>query len=98
MAYQLDVTKAAAEANQLCLQLPKSPDKNHFKTMNHTGAMFNYINSFDRRFINEACRKAENFRVLEIGCAYGHICLAALSNGCNHYTAVEPEENHLKVL
>jgi len=60
MAYQLDLIKAAAEANQSRLKFPMST--NLCKTMNHNnGVMYNFITSFDRRFMNEACNKAAIF-------------------------------------
>jgi len=95
MAHRLDVLRAAREARKSKLHLPQAWDGKSIRTMNQTGSMFSSIADFDRKFINMAVTSPP-IRVLEIGCAYGHICLEALKNACQHYTAVDKEENHLK--
>jgi len=97
MAHRLALVKAAQEAKNANLHLPQAFDGKSFPTMNQTGSMYSSVNNLDRKFINAASSGKENIRVLEIGCAYGHICLEALKNGCMDYTAVDTDENHLKV-
>jgi len=96
MAHRLDFIKAAQEAQNENLHLPESFDGKSIRTMNQTGSMYSTVNNFDQKFISAAIETG-NLRVLEIGCAYGHICLEALENGCNEYTAVDTDGNHLKV-
>jgi len=96
MAALLDIDEAAKEASSLNLELPNSTDGKRFNTMNLNGFMYSTITENDQKFIDLASKP--KMRVLEIGCAYGHVCLAALNLGATDFTAVDMEQDHLKIL
>jgi len=57
--------------------LPSSKDGKRFNTRNTKGFMYATINRNEQEFVELAC-SAPSVRALDIGCAFGHVCLAAL--------------------
>jgi len=92
----LNVTQAAQEAIDSNLHLPAVTIDGRYNTMNEQGAMFPQLNANQRQFLQLAGQ--ENVSLLEIGPAYGHVCLEALKQGAQDYAAIELGEEHLKIL
>jgi len=98
MAQILNVHEAAQEAQDLNIFLPHANDGKTFSTKNRSGFMYATLNSNDRAFIELASEEEGKRRVLDIGCAYGYVCLAALRQGARDVTAVDMDPDHLRVL
>lgn len=92
----IGVEKAAEEAYNEGLQYPTPCKDGRLNTMNNMGAMFPVISSLALQFEKIACQPGT--KVLEIGPAYGYVCLHALKSGASDYTVVELDARHLKIL
>lgn len=90
----LDVEKCAVQAEIEDLQLPAEDGR--YNTLNETGAMHSSLREIDKVFIEIACKPKA--KVLEIGPAYGLVCMEALRRGATNYIAIDIEEKHLNIL
>lgn len=93
----LDPAKAAEEARRLGLALPQpSENDGRFYTLNEKGAMHHSITDMGEQFLSIACQP--DARVVDVGAAYGLLCLEALRRGASNITAVEMDRRHLLIL
>uniref|UniRef100_A0A914DZF7 Methyltransferase domain-containing protein n=1 Tax=Acrobeloides nanus TaxID=290746 RepID=A0A914DZF7_9BILA len=95
----LNPSEAAEEAVKNDLKIPESDQVNRTKTLNNYGYMRTGRGVFEistRQFLEIAAKPGS--KVLEIGAAYGEVVLEALRKGAMDYTAVDLEEDHLKIL
>lgn len=65
-------------------------------TLNYNGYMRVTVREITKKFLDIAVQPKA--KVLEIGAAFGNVCLRALESGATNYTAMDKEEKHLKIL
>jgi len=92
----VDVGQAAQEALATDLDLPQLTIDGRYNTLNGHGAMFPTLTRNQLAFLDQA--KQPESSVLEIGPAYGQVCLEALKLGARDYVVVEMDGKHLKIL
>lgn len=88
----LDPHAAAKEG----LPMPAADESGRVTTLNNKGGMCPEIDLISDQFIKRAANPGA--AALEIGAAYGCVCLAALELGAQNYTANDMEIAHLKIL
>ena len=95
----LNTIDAAEDAIKNNINVPENEADNRVKTMNNFGYMRvgkTKLQVSTKQFLEIA--STPGAKVLEIGAAYGEVCMEALRLGATDYTAVDLEENHLKIL
>ncbi len=92
----LDPTLAAKDAIMQNLDMPTPHSDGRYNTLNERGAMSPNISALEEKFIEIA--RQPNSKVVEIGTAYGKVCLKALEQGANHYVANDVDPKHLQIL
>lgn len=90
------VKDAAISAIKEDLRYPSPAKDGRFNTANSLGSMHGVISDLANQFIKIA--QQPGVKVLEIGPAYGNVCIEALKNGASDYTVVEAEMDHLKLM
>lgn len=89
-----DAAKAAISEN---LRLPEPVADGRINTLNNYGAMkFAQFSATAIKFIEIASTPGS--KSMDIGAAYGEVCLEALKRGSTDCTAIDIEQRHLKIL
>uniref|UniRef100_A0A915KY69 Methyltransferase domain-containing protein n=1 Tax=Romanomermis culicivorax TaxID=13658 RepID=A0A915KY69_ROMCU len=92
----VNLPNLAQEARTEGLEWPSTAADGRYTTRNQLGAMSPRVSELARKFINDSLQLGG--KVLEIGCAYGLICMEALESGVRDYVANDVDEGHLKIL
>lgn len=95
----LNTVEAAEDAITNDLRLPDVTLLGRIQTMNNYGVMRHGQAGHDvstKEFL--AIASNPEAKVLEIGVAYGNVCMEAIKSGCTNYTAVDLDERHVKIL
>lgn len=87
--------KYATEAITEDLREPEPTTDGRIQTLNNMGAMSPVIDPTTEAFIEEAVKSTS---VLEVGSAYGRVCIESLRRGVSKYTANDLDERHLQIL
>lgn len=106
MARLFDARTGAREAYFKNLRLPVPENDGRLNTMNLQGAMFPDMKMADRfvQFLTtqlkpENSQSATDIKILEIGSAYGKVCLKLFEQFNNiGYVAMDMDERHLQIL
>lgn len=77
------------------MKTPEIKDGHH-PTLNEMGGISSKISQLDEIFIKITTQPKS--KVLDIGVAYGLVCLKALNRSAKDYTAVDLEVQHLQLL
>uniref|UniRef100_A0A915KLD1 Uncharacterized protein n=1 Tax=Romanomermis culicivorax TaxID=13658 RepID=A0A915KLD1_ROMCU len=78
------------------LKLPELGIDGRYPTMNQMLGMSFVVRPETQSFLDIAIKP--HSKVLEIGPAYGIVCLEALKRGASNYWAVDLDDRHLKIL
>lgn len=93
---KFSIGQEALEAVLQNLRLPDPTNDGRYNTLNHQGAMFPGLNENKKKFLEIA--SDPDASVLDIGTAFGEICIRALEFGCLDYVAVDIDASHLRIL